>query len=142
MVREPPPSCGTSVPSQGSLAHEGCRRAPPARRDDEVVSSRSVEEEQRRRPGCGGSRLASDSWDGTLGSRPRAAGEEAEQPRPQEDERPAPLARAELDGHAAATLDLAHHVLQPVVVERHVLGPAERRAGLAPAEPDPGAEAG
>src|SRR5439155_10547963 len=41
--------------------------ARPTRRDDEVVSRGYIEEEQRSRPGCSGGRLASYSWDGTLG---------------------------------------------------------------------------
>src|SRR5262245_12804645 len=83
-------------------------------------------------------RRAGRSLPPTSRAPPRTAGNETQRPRPEEDQRPAPLALGELDRFAALALHLAHHVLEPVVVERHVLEPAERRPHLAPSEPGAG----
>src|SRR6266496_3879705 len=67
--------------------------------------------------------------------RPRS--QESKHLRPQEDERPASLARSQHDHHAAPPLHLVLHVFQPVVVKPDVLPPPKRRSHFAASKVQP-----
>src|SRR5665647_3934721 len=79
------------------------------------------------------------SWTLLIGAALRTGTKILDGFRPEKDERPAPLARGQLDRDTAAPSDLAHDVVQPVIVQHDVLHPPRGRAHLARAKIPSGA---